>query len=408
MQGRSSNPSRELVDLYTIPPRTLTQRLTSIVCLPFSKPSKPLPILDPHYSTSEDLAAGRNRQERVPTFENFSKGSISTYTRFPPPRFSNHGKGVNITQTEQVAWRRPSQHTTSLAASPQPSAPDDGSTKTEGIDGKEQSTQNSPLHPHTERHLITPSPSPTLPSLPRQPANPPTRKSFEPQTAAEEEAERFIYHDSVYSSFPHEDETRGYTDPTDLSDFPAHTHAFLSRRPGFDTQLRSSCRCHLCRLASECRPPKGNEISLRGGGDNGGNGRRRLGDEERVNRALWFFAGGVGEPPTGQELREWKRKYGEQKQRRRTEKQAKQGAAKENKKDWWKLVRGKFGKKKENPPQPNEEQPAPMAPTAPTGAMGGFGGTEVSEVTERAEPSSGLDAAGSSVSELTPSAESRR
>lgn len=35
---------------------------------------------------------------------------------------------------------------------------------------------------------------------------------------------------------------------------------------------------------------------------------RRLGDDERVSRGLWFFAGGTGRPPTGAQLREWKRR----------------------------------------------------------------------------------------------------
>lgn len=44
-------------------------------------------------------------------------------------------------------------------------------------------------------------------------------------------------------------------------------------------------------------------LSLRGGA-----GPKGLGDNERVPRAIWFFAGGVGRAPTGKGLRQWKEK----------------------------------------------------------------------------------------------------
>lgn len=40
----------------------------------------------------------------------------------------------------------------------------------------------------------------------------------------------------------------------------------------------------------------------------GGAGTKRLGDDERVPKAIWFLAGGVGRAPTGKGLREWKEK----------------------------------------------------------------------------------------------------
>lgn len=40
----------------------------------------------------------------------------------------------------------------------------------------------------------------------------------------------------------------------------------------------------------------------------GGAGTRRLADDEHIPRTLWFFAGGVGRPPTGAEMRDWKRR----------------------------------------------------------------------------------------------------
>lgn len=45
------------------------------------------------------------------------------------------------------------------------------------------------------------------------------------------------------------------------------------------------------------------ELHLRGGGF-----IKRLPSNERVPRLTWFLAGGVGKPPTGAELREWKRR----------------------------------------------------------------------------------------------------
>lgn len=53
------------------------------------------------------------------------------------------------------------------------------------------------------------------------------------------------------------------------------------------------------------------ELRLRGGAS-----KKRLGDDERVPRLTWYFAGGVGKPPTGRELREWKRKDREQNKKR--------------------------------------------------------------------------------------------
>lgn len=44
-------------------------------------------------------------------------------------------------------------------------------------------------------------------------------------------------------------------------------------------------------------------LSLRGGA-----GSKRLDDDQRVPRVIWFFAGGVGRAPTGKGLREWKEK----------------------------------------------------------------------------------------------------
>ncbi|MCJ1461923.1 hypothetical protein MMC07_000522 [Pseudocyphellaria aurata] len=44
------------------------------------------------------------------------------------------------------------------------------------------------------------------------------------------------------------------------------------------------------------------ELHLRGGAST-----KRLASNERVPKAVWYLAGGVGKPPTGRELREWKR-----------------------------------------------------------------------------------------------------
>ena len=49
------------------------------------------------------------------------------------------------------------------------------------------------------------------------------------------------------------------------------------------------------------------ELRLRSGAST-----KRLPSNERVPRAVWFLAGGVGTPPTGRELRQWKRKHREQ------------------------------------------------------------------------------------------------
>ena len=150
---------------------------------------------------------------------------------------------------------------------------------------------------------------------------------------------------------------------------------------------------------------QGGEVSLRGGGDKddgaaAAGGRRRLGDDERVNRALWFFAGGVGQPPTGQGLREWKRKDEERKQRQKTEKEARRQGGGAN---WWKLLRGKLSRKKNNAQQQQQQGNAEPGPT------GGMGGAEDSD---RDEPASGLEPAAhegmASISEMTPSGESER
>lgn len=74
------------------------------------------------------------------------------------------------------------------------------------------------------------------------------------------------------------------------------------------------------------------ELCLRGGGS-----IKRLPSHERVPRTLWFLAGGVGTPPTGKELREWKR-------RDREQVKAKTGKAKE--KFWAAFVRALAGGRK--------------------------------------------------------------
>lgn len=53
------------------------------------------------------------------------------------------------------------------------------------------------------------------------------------------------------------------------------------------------------------------ELRLRGG-----TSTNRLGDDERTPRRIWHFAGGVGKPPTGRELRAWKRRDREQLKKR--------------------------------------------------------------------------------------------
>lgn len=47
-----------------------------------------------------------------------------------------------------------------------------------------------------------------------------------------------------------------------------------------------------------------------------GNNKRRLPDNERVPKSVWYFAGGVGKPPTGAQMREWKRRDRERRARR--------------------------------------------------------------------------------------------
>ena len=43
---------------------------------------------------------------------------------------------------------------------------------------------------------------------------------------------------------------------------------------------------------------------------------QRLEDDERPSSIMWFLAGGVGPPPTGSELREWKRRDRDDKARK--------------------------------------------------------------------------------------------
>lgn len=44
--------------------------------------------------------------------------------------------------------------------------------------------------------------------------------------------------------------------------------------------------------------------------------RRRLGDDERVPATLWWFAGGMGKPPTGKQLRAMKKRKREMERKR--------------------------------------------------------------------------------------------
>lgn len=64
-------------------------------------------------------------------------------------------------------------------------------------------------------------------------------------------------------------------------------------------------------------------LHLRGGAVEDGDGIHRVGDDQRVNAGLWYLAGGMGKPPTGKGLREWKRKDLERKEREKVAREAK-------------------------------------------------------------------------------------
>ena len=409
IQGGLSTAPRELVDLYTIPPKTLPQKLTSLICLPcFNKPSKPLPVLDPHYSTFEDLASGRNRHERVPTVDEVSTGSTGTYTRFPTPFFSGcrmpEQREVlpNGARTEQTGWYLQAEGVAGLSVPVQPQAIHNSNLNDQVAGHSEHPAQKSPtISSDPKKHLVTPSPSPPPPFWSQHIGASSPRKPRESQTVTGEEAERSIYLSSLSCSSIRGENRQGSTSQPNLSGFPERTHAFLSRRLSFDTRPRLQCGCHLCRLAAERVNLQRSDVSLRGGGDDdddadgggggeeGTGGSRRLGDDERVSRTLWWFAGGVGRPPTGKRLREWKAKDDEWKER---EKQAKRtAAAGANKSSWWKLLKRKGGKKgkegeKTEEPEPAEEgtqEPeAGLEPVAPATATT-MTTTEATETTAR-------------------------
>lgn len=69
----------------------------------------------------------------------------------------------------------------------------------------------------------------------------------------------------------------------------------------------------------------------------GGASTKRLPSEERVPRSVWFLAGGLGKPPTGREMREWKRQDREQ---------VKNKTGKEKEKFWPGFVRAIVGGRK--------------------------------------------------------------
>lgn len=60
-------------------------------------------------------------------------------------------------------------------------------------------------------------------------------------------------------------------------------------------------------------------LRLRGGGPFD---VKRLGDDDRVPKHIWWLAGGVGRPPTGKGLKDWKRKDGERKEREGAKREA--------------------------------------------------------------------------------------
>lgn len=101
------------------------------------------------------------------------------------------------------------------------------------------------------------------------------------------------------------------------------------------------------------------ELRLRGGAST-----KRLPSNERVPRAVWFLAGGVGKPPTGRELREWKRQHKEQVKKKTGKDREKFWAG-----FWGALIGGRKGKKDK------EDQTAAGEPTQMTEMTGGTGGT---------------------------------
>lgn len=141
-------------------------------------------------------------------------------------------------------------------------------------------------------------------------------------------------------------------------------HPPLATRTAPDVPAGPACPGNLLPSAVIHKP----ELRLRGGGAS----TKRLPSNERVSRAVWFLAGGVGKPPTGGELREWKRKHREQ---------VKNKTGQEREKFWagfWGALRGgrKIKKGKDKNDQPEGGDPAPMTEMT-EGAGGTEGGTEL-------------------------------
>jgi len=133
-------------------------------------------------------------------------------------------------------------------------------------------------------------------------------------------------------------------------------------------------------------------LRLRGGGPFD---IKRIGDDDRVPAGLWFLAGGVGQPPTGKGLRDWKRKDGERREREKVKRAAKKAggnegavpAGEKRKGGFGRLVARLRGGKKVVQPAPGagggggvlgqgpEHEPVPPAPGPGFGGHGpGFGG----------------------------------
>ena len=94
----SNKTNPDLIDVHPAPPSiTLSQKLISLCCCSYPrKRPKTLPVLDPHYSTFEALAASNSNPSPLPpactrqaTFKEFKPGSIGSYSSFPTPVFEH-------------------------------------------------------------------------------------------------------------------------------------------------------------------------------------------------------------------------------------------------------------------------------------------------------------------------------
>lgn len=230
---RSDHNHQDLVHVHPpSPSKSLPQKLVSIFCFPQPrKTPKPLPVLDPRYTTFEALATStyNSKRARSPrslqtSFDIFERDNTGTYDRFPTPVFEHDDRArrprcdIYLSEAckEQANWhphaRRVLENNGGVAMEP------------EKVPRKQQECAHEPSSTETE-----------------QPSKEDLRQHRSTHTSGDGNQPRRIVTDHFLEFFTraeeHKEDVRPPAEP--LPHHRARCHHRVTRNQ----------QCHLCRIA---------------------------------------------------------------------------------------------------------------------------------------------------------------